>query len=188
MSNAQGKVKKVTLSAVVRRNDGTVEDLGVIAKYSRPRPLMWLGLACLCLAIALVLPQLLALASLLGATLLVNGGRAVITNLVGGVGGTVPKYVAWGTGAGTTGATDTTLFTESSETRTSGTVTRTTTSTANDTMQIVGQIVATGARVITNSGLFDAVTVGNLFVKTDFTSITLATGESITFTYSISFA
>ena len=46
------------------------------------------------------------------ATLLVNTGKAVVTNRIKGS-GTEPLYVAWGTGAGTTAATDTTLFTES---------------------------------------------------------------------------
>ena len=43
------------------------------------------------------------------ATLLVNSGKAVVTNRIQGS-GTAPQYVAWGTGAGTTAATDTTLF------------------------------------------------------------------------------
>ena len=45
------------------------------------------------------------------ATLLVNTGRAIITSRISGS-GTAPDYIGWGTGAGTTGATDTTLFTE----------------------------------------------------------------------------
>lgn len=133
----------------------------------------------LILALCLCLPA---------ATLLVNGGRAIITNLVSGLGGTVPKFVAWGTGAGTTGATDTTLFTESSEARTSGTVTQQTTTTTNDSYRVVGTITATGARTITNAGLFDASTSGNLFFKTDFTGIVLATNDSIQFTITTSFS
>ena len=46
------------------------------------------------------------------ATLLVNTGKAIVTNYLNGGAATQPKYVAWGTGAGTTAATDTTLFTE----------------------------------------------------------------------------
>ena len=59
------------------------------------------------------------------ATLLVNTGRAIITNRLNS-GGTIPNYVAWGTGAGTTSATDTTLFTEVTP-RTAGTATQVTT-------------------------------------------------------------
>ena len=56
-------------------------------------------------------------------TLLVNTGKAVVTNYLNGGAATQPKYVAWGTGAGTTAATDTTLFTETGS-RVSGTTTQ----------------------------------------------------------------
>ena len=123
------------------------------------------------------------------ATLLVNTGRAIITNRVknGATGATEPNFVAWGTGAGTTGATDTTLFTETG-TRTTGTSTQQTTSTTNDTYQVVGTMTAGGALTITNAGLFDASTVGNLFIKGDFTGLVLASGDSIQFTIKAQFA
>ncbi len=123
------------------------------------------------------------------ATLLVNTGRAIITNRVknGATGATEPNYVAWGTGAGTTGATDTTLFTETG-TRTAGTSTQQTTSTTNDTYQVIGTMTAGGALTITNAGLFDASTVGNLFIKGDFTGLVLASGDSIQFTIKAQFA
>lgn len=114
-------------------------------------------------------------------TLVVNTGKAIFTNRLSG-GGTEPKFISWGTGAGTTAAADTTLFTESTEARTNGTSSQQTTTTTNDTYQVVGAIVAGGARAITNAGLFDASTSGNLFLKGDFLVINLVTGESITFT------
>ena len=120
------------------------------------------------------------------ATLLVNTGKAVVTNRIKGA-GTEPNYVAWGTGAGTTSATDTTLFTETG-TRSAGTSTQQTTSTTNDTYQVVGTLTAVGSVTITNAGLFDASTVGNLFVKGDFTGIALTTGDSIQFTFKTQFS
>jgi hypothetical protein len=36
---AQGKLKSATLTAVVTRADGTVEDLGVLCHYERPNGL-----------------------------------------------------------------------------------------------------------------------------------------------------
>jgi hypothetical protein len=120
------------------------------------------------------------------ATLLVNTGRAVITNRLNS-GGTVPSYIAWGTGAGTTSATDTTLFTEVTP-RTLGTVSQVTTSTTNDTFQVVGTQTAATGETITNAGLFDASTSGNLFVKGDFTGIALGTGDSIQFTFKVQFS
>ena len=120
------------------------------------------------------------------ATLLVNTGRAIITNRLNS-GGTIPSYVAWGTGAGTTSATDTTLFTEVTP-RTAGTATQVTTSTTNDTFQVVGTQSAAVGETISNAGLFDASPSGNLFVKGDFTGIALNTGDSIQFTFKVQFS
>ena len=120
------------------------------------------------------------------ATLLVNTGKAIVTNRLNG-GGTTPSYVAWGTGAGTTAATDTTLFTEVTP-RVSGTATQVTTSTTNDTFQVVGTQTAGTSETITNAGLFDASTAGNLFVKGDFTGIALNTSDSIQFTFKVQFS
>ena len=123
------------------------------------------------------------------ATLLVNTGKAVVTNRIknGATGATEPSYVAWGTGAGTTAASDTTLFTETG-TRTSGTSTQQTTSVTNDTYQVIGTMTAGGTLAITNAGLFDASTSGNLFVKGDFTTINLSSGDSIQFTFKTQFS
>ena len=111
------------------------------------------------------------------ATLLVNTGKAIVTNYLNGGAATQPKYVAWGTGAGTTAATDTTLFTEVLP-RVSGTTSQQTTSTTNDTFQVIGTQTAGTSETITNAGLFDATTSGNLFVKGDFTGVALNTGDS----------
>jgi hypothetical protein len=120
------------------------------------------------------------------ATLLVNAGRAIVTNRIKGS-GTEPVYVAYGTGAGTTAAADTTLFTETG-TRQTGTSTQQTTSTTNDTYQVVGTQTAGGTLAITNAGLFDASTSGNLFVKGDFSTINLNSGDSIQFTFKTQFS
>lgn len=119
------------------------------------------------------------------ATVLTNAGKGIVTNRIKGA-GTEPSYVAMGTGAGTAAAADTTLFTEV-ETRTAGTSTQQTTSTTNDTYQVVGTITATAARAVTNAGLFDASSSGNLFVKGDFATVNLATGDSIQFTIKCQF-
>jgi hypothetical protein len=123
------------------------------------------------------------------ATLLVNTGKAVVTNRVknGATGATEPNFVAWGTGAGTAALTDTTLFTETG-TRVAGTSTQQTTTTTNDTYRVVGTLTAGGALTITNAGLFDALTTGNLFVKGDFTGLALASGDSIQFTFNTQFS
>jgi hypothetical protein len=120
------------------------------------------------------------------ATVYTNAGKAVTTNRIKGA-GAEPSFVAIGTGAGAAAATDTTLFTEV-ETRVAGTSTQQTTTVTNDTYQVVGTITATAARAVTNAGLFDALTAGNLFMKGDFAVINLATGDSIQITAKVAFA
>jgi len=106
-----------------------------------------------------------------GASVYANAGKAITTTRLKGA-GTGPNYIAWGTGAGTAGITDTTLFTEASEARVAGTSSQQTTTTSNDTYQVVGTMTVSGSgKTITNAGLFDASTVGNLFVKGDFAGI-----------------
>lgn len=121
------------------------------------------------------------------AVVLTNSGKGIVTNRIKGA-GTEPNYIGWGTGIGTAAIADTTLFTESAETRTAGTSSRIQTVTANDTYQVVGTITATASRAITNAGLFDAISSGNLFVKGDFATINLANGDSIQFTVKAVFA
>lgn len=118
------------------------------------------------------------------ASVVTDAGRDIITNRIKGS-GTEPSYVAWGTGAGTAAVTDTTLFTEAAESRVAGTSTRETTSVTNDTYQVTGTITSASSQTITNAGLFDAATTGNMALKGDFTGVALANGESINFTMQI---
>jgi hypothetical protein len=115
------------------------------------------------------------------ATVIADTGLAIVTNRIKGA-GTEPVHIGWGTGAGTAAVADTTLFTEAAESRTTGTSSRVTTNTANDTYQVEGTITSLSGQTITNAGLFDAATTGNLFLKGDFSGIALLTGESIAFT------
>lgn len=120
-------------------------------------------------------------------SVLTNAGKAIITNRLKG-GGTEPKFIAWGTGAGTAAAADTTLFTEASEARVSGTSTQETTTTTSDTYQVTGTLTVAGApKTITNVGLFDAATGGNLLMKSSFTGLALEVGESVQFTQKLVF-
>jgi multidrug efflux pump subunit AcrA (membrane-fusion protein) len=117
------------------------------------------------------------------ASILANAGRAIITSVLAT---STAKYVGMGTGAGTAAATDTTLFTEV-ETRTAGTQSQQTTSVTSDTYRVTGTVAATTTRAITNAGVFDASTTGNLLVKGDFATINLANGDSIAFTFNLQF-
>lgn len=70
-----------------------------------------------------------------------------------------PKYVGWGTGSGTSAVTDVALFTQAPEARVSGTTSQITTTTSNDTYQILATITAGTTETITNVGAFDLSTL-----------------------------
>lgn len=118
-------------------------------------------------------------------TAVVNAGRAILTNRIIGS-GTIPQYVAMGTGTTSVALTDTALGGEV-EARTTGTTSRTTTSTTNDTYQVTGTVTATTSRTIGEAGLFDQSALGgNLFVRGVLAStISLASGDSVAFTFTV---
>lgn len=133
------------------------------------------------------------------ATLVVNGGKGIITNRIKGA-GTEPLNIGWGTGTQTTAtATDTTLgpttveklvdlSTSAGTDHTVGTSTQQTTTTTSDTYRVTGTRTATGSGAVTVAGLFDAASGGTLFVKGDFAAINLVSGDSILFTFNVVFA
>lgn len=122
------------------------------------------------------------------ASVLANAGRAIMTNLISGLGGTAPDFLAIGSGAGTSAVGDTTLFTEyttgtwTGYARVNATPTRLQTSVPNDTIKWIGSWTAGASQTVTNGGNFDASSAGNLYIKGDWTGIPLANGDSISLT------
>lgn len=111
-----------------------------------------------------------------------NAGLGIITNRIKGS-GTSPDYVHWGTGTTAAAVGDTALQTARAEARTQGTMTQQTTNTSNDTYQLVGTITAAGTTAaITEAGLFDASTNGNMLLRGTFDAINLQVGDGIQFT------
>lgn len=90
----------------------------------------------------------------------------------------ISPFIGWGTGAGTAAKGDTTLFTEASESRVAATESQP----AADKNRWVATITADGIKTITNAGVFDASSGGNMLVKGDFTGIVLGSGDKIEFT------
>lgn len=108
-------------------------------------------------------------------------GKQKVVDYIDGTAAVPTFKVAWGTGAGTAAVGDTTLFTEAAETR----VTTVQSQPSADTNQFVGTITSSSGQTITNAGIFDAATTGNLLLKSDFTGIALLTGDSIQFTFTL---
>jgi hypothetical protein len=116
-------------------------------------------------------------------------GKAMFADRVRGTPATYsnpPKYVAIGvgaTGAARTAAVGDTALSTEVETRTAGTESVQTTTTAGDTMRVVGTVTASANRAVDEAALFDASSVGNLFFSATFAVINLTSGDSLQLTF-----
>lgn len=100
--------------------------------------------------------------------------------------GVLPNKIGWGTGAGTADDDDTTLFTEASEARATATLSNVTTTNTGDTFQAVGTLTCAGSgKTITNAGLFDASSGGDMLIKGDHAGVPLLVGDSIEYTFKL---
>lgn len=127
---------------------------------------------------------------LMMATAFTNGGTAIVTNRLTQLGGTQPKNIGWGIGTTTAAIAQTALVTESAPTtggRTVGTESRTTGTNPNDQYTVTGTVTATSSLAITEAGLFDAVTAGNMLIRSDFAAVNVVSGDSIAFTFNLKF-
>lgn len=94
-----------------------------------------------------------------------------------------PKNLGWGTGAGTAAATDVAPFTEASESRVAGTSSLVTTTSTNDTYQVVGTLTSGSNQTITETFLSDsaskpaATTLASAISTTGATSMTVASAS-----------
>lgn len=127
---------------------------------------------------------------LLMATAFTNAGAAIVTNRITQA-GTAPRNIGWGTGTTTAAVTQTSLTTEAAPTtgggRTVGTENRTTGSVANDQYTVTGTVTAGSTLAITEAGLFDAVSAGNMLIRSDFSAVNVQSGDSIAFTFNLRF-
>lgn len=115
-----------------------------------------------------------------------KAGLAILTNRII-QGGTAPKNIGWGTGTTAAAITDTALETEAAPTtaggRTVGTESRATVTETNDAYQVAGTVTAGGTLAITEAGLFDATSAGNMLLHAVFSAVNVVSGDSITFTF-----
>lgn len=115
-------------------------------------------------------------------TVLTNLGEEWCVKRLAGTDTNDGRYIGWGTGEGTAAKGDTTLATEASESRASGTVTAED-SGAAAAYQVEGTLTAEADKTITNAGTFTASTSGTLVIHTSFDALALNDGDSITFTF-----
>ncbi len=121
-----------------------------------------------------------------------NAGLAEIANLAGNV--STPAaftYLAVGVGTTAAAATDTALESEiidSGLARSAATVTRQTTNETNDTLQLVKQWTASGAKAVTEVGALNASSAGVMLGRQVFAAVNVASGDSLQVTYKFIFS
>lgn len=124
------------------------------------------------------------------AVVFTNAGAAIVTNRIIQA-GTAPKNIGWGIGTTAAAVTDTALQTESAPTtaggRTVGTESRTTVTNTNDNYQVTGTVTAGSSLAITEAGLFDNVTAGNMLTHGVFSAVNVVSADSIAFTFGLKF-
>jgi len=119
------------------------------------------------------------------ADIFTDAGEELVADYVDGTASAPSNwYVAQGTGAGTAAKGDTTLFTEASESRVAATESQ---PSANQN-RFVATITADGTKTVTNAGVFDASTSGNMLLKSDFTGIAVVSSDTIEFTFTITWS
>jgi hypothetical protein len=117
-----------------------------------------------------------------------NAGLAILANRIKGQ-GTEPIYLAWGTGATAADPTATALDTEASEARVACVSSIETVSQTDDAYKVTGAITADGSKTITEWGIFDASSGGNLLaIKSISPGDDYTVGEIGAFSFRIQFA
>ncbi len=122
-----------------------------------------------------------------GKNVITNVGKAQVAGLINGVVTTPFNYIAIGTGTTTPAATDTALATETHR-KQADSVSRATTNVTNDTAVLVATFSGyTGTEAVTESGVFDASSGGNMLCRQTFSAINVnwGAGDSLQITWRI---
>jgi len=124
--------------------------------------------------------------------LVTSAGKAgAASRLMGSGGEAIFDKIAVGTGTTAAAAGDTALQTElaaSGLSRATGTLSRVTTSVANDTAQSVVTFTVTGTAAVTESGVLNAASSGTLLARQVFSAINVVNGDSLQITWKIQFS
>lgn len=121
--------------------------------------------------------------------LITNAGMAAVAGLIlTDVSVNDFDYIAIGTGATAANATDTTLeseITTGGGARGTGVGTRVTTSVTNDTAQLVKTYTFTASFAVTETGVLNAASSGDLLCHQVFAVINVASGDSLEITWKV---
>ena len=112
-----------------------------------------------------------------------NVGKADVAGLINGVVTTPFKYIAIGTGTTAESASDTAL--ENEVMRQEATTSRETTNVTNDTAVLQTTFDFTASYAISEAGIFNASTGGDMLARRTFPVLNLESGDSLTITWKI---
>lgn len=119
-------------------------------------------------------------------------GKALVAGLTMGSGApAAATYIAVGTGTNAFAAGDTALQTETATSglsRAAGTLSLVTTTTTNDTAQALKSFSVSGSVAVTESGMFNASSVGTLLCRQTFSAINVVNGDTLQITWKIAYS
>lgn len=121
--------------------------------------------------------------------LITTVGKALIAGRINGSGApAAATYLAVGTGTNAAAAGDTTLQTEITDSglaRVNATASLVTTTTANDTAQLLTTFTVTGTKAVTEAGILNASSSGTLLSRQVFSAVNVVNGDSLQLTYKV---
>ena len=120
--------------------------------------------------------------------LVVTAGKAFVTSRITGASTAVMSHMGVGTGTVAAAAADTALGTQVARVALTST-TRVTTNVTNDAVQYLATFPAgIGTGALTEAGLFNSASGGDMFARTVFPVINKGANDSITITWKITFS
>lgn len=126
-----------------------------------------------------------------GENIITSAGKAQMALLAGDASAVPFTYLELGTSSTTPVVGDTALgaaITDTGLARVAATVSRITTSVSNDTLSLVGNWTASGAKTIAEIGIFNASSGGTMLARKLTGATTTENGSIIQFTYTVQFA
>lgn len=113
-----------------------------------------------------------------------DAGEDLTADILDGTTAAPTWRIGWGTGAGTAAKGDTTLFTEAAEARVNATMSQP----SSNVNQFLALITSLSSQTITNAGVLDAASGGNLLLKSDHAGIAVAIGDKIEYTFQLTWS
>lgn len=118
------------------------------------------------------------------ADIFTDAGEDLVVDIMDSTTAAPTWYVGWGTGAGTAAKGDTTLFTEAAEARVAATMSQP----ASNQNRFVATITSSSSQTITNAGVLSASSGGTLLLHSDHSGVALANGDSIEYTFTLTWS